>query len=145
MYSKAVSLKPLSPEWWEASGKKKITLRWRTCLPFTGMRVISVEDHRFYEYGGFDFSDGTCFWNDIKTLSLAEGGSTITQQLAKFDILHRKEVYPQDRRGLFWLWNLKTSIARKRFWSSTLTVFIWKRLLYRKGKRACLISARSRR
>ncbi len=47
-----LSLKPLSPEWWEAREKKKITLRWRTCLPFTGMRVISVEDHRFYEHGG---------------------------------------------------------------------------------------------
>ncbi len=33
---------------------------------------------------GFDFlATGRALWNDIKTLSLAEGGSTITQQLAK--------------------------------------------------------------
>ena len=37
MYSKAVSETPVS-RMVEEVRKKKITLRWRTCLPFTGMR-----------------------------------------------------------------------------------------------------------
>lgn len=46
--------------------------------------VISVEDSRFYEHGGVDIISITrAFLTDIKTLSLAEGGSTITQQLSK--------------------------------------------------------------
>lgn len=46
--------------------------------------VISVEDHRFYEHAGMDFiATGRAILNDIKAMSLVEGGSTITQQLAK--------------------------------------------------------------
>lgn len=46
--------------------------------------VIAVEDHRFYSHSGFDWiATGRALLNDIRTLSFAEGGSTITQQLAK--------------------------------------------------------------
>ena len=46
--------------------------------------VIAVEDHRFYDHGGIDIiAIGRALWNDIKALSFVEGGSTITQQLAK--------------------------------------------------------------
>lgn len=46
--------------------------------------VISVEDHRFYQHKGIDFiAIGRAFINDIKAMSFVEGGSTITQQLAK--------------------------------------------------------------
>ncbi len=46
--------------------------------------VISVEDHRFYKHNGIDIiSIGRAVVNDIKAMKLVEGGSTITQQLAK--------------------------------------------------------------
>lgn len=46
--------------------------------------VVAVEDQRFYEHGGVDFlAILRAVWNDLRTLSLAEGGSTITQQTAK--------------------------------------------------------------
>lgn len=46
--------------------------------------VISVEDHRFYTHKGIDIiAIGRAAWNDIKAMSFVEGGSTITQQLAK--------------------------------------------------------------
>lgn len=46
--------------------------------------VISVEDHRFYKHNGVDIiAIGRAFVNDIKTIDFVEGGSTITQQLAK--------------------------------------------------------------
>lgn len=46
--------------------------------------MVAVEDRRFFRHSGFD-PKGTlrAVWVDIKTRSLAEGGSTITQQLAK--------------------------------------------------------------
>lgn len=46
--------------------------------------VVSVEDRRFFIHKGFDFI-GTirAIITDIKTRSLREGGSTISQQLAK--------------------------------------------------------------
>lgn len=46
--------------------------------------VVAAEDHRFYTHKGVDvISIMSAIWNDITTLSLAQGGSTITQQLAK--------------------------------------------------------------
>ena len=46
--------------------------------------VISVEDHRFYKHNGIDLiSIGRATINDIKEWDFVEGGSTITQQLAK--------------------------------------------------------------
>ena len=46
--------------------------------------VISVEDKRFYSHPGVDpLAIARAAFNDLRTLSFAEGGSTITQQLAK--------------------------------------------------------------
>ena len=46
--------------------------------------LISVEDHRFYEHGGIDVvSICRALVNDLKAMDFVEGGSTITQQLAK--------------------------------------------------------------
>lgn len=46
--------------------------------------VISVEDHRFYKHEGIDIiAIGRALFNDIKAMSFVEGGSTITQQIAK--------------------------------------------------------------
>ena len=46
--------------------------------------VIAVEDRRFFSHSGIDiFSILRAVYTDITTFSLAEGGSTITQQLAK--------------------------------------------------------------
>lgn len=46
--------------------------------------VIAVEDHRYYEHGAIDIlSIVRAINNDIKARRLVEGGSTITQQLAK--------------------------------------------------------------
>lgn len=46
--------------------------------------VISAEDKRFLSHPGIDpLAIGRAVWTDITSLSFAEGGSTITQQIAK--------------------------------------------------------------
>ena len=46
--------------------------------------VVAAEDHRFYDHGPIDIiSIGRALWVNLKSFSLDEGGSTITQQLAK--------------------------------------------------------------
>ena len=46
--------------------------------------VISVEDKRYYNHVGLDLkSIGRAIYNNFKKKDLVEGGSTITQQLAK--------------------------------------------------------------
>ncbi|WP_426348155.1 transglycosylase domain-containing protein [Alloiococcus sp. CFN-8] len=46
--------------------------------------VVEVEDKRFYSHTGVDpIAIVRALYNDIKAMSFVEGGSTITQQLAK--------------------------------------------------------------
>ena len=46
--------------------------------------VVDVEDHRFYNHSGVDIiSLGRATLNNFKAKKIVEGGSSITQQLAK--------------------------------------------------------------
>ena len=46
--------------------------------------LVAVEDRRFYKHNGFDIiGTGRAIYNDLKAWELLEGGSTISQQLAK--------------------------------------------------------------
>lgn len=46
--------------------------------------IVSIEDHRFYKHQGLDYiSIARAFYNAIKAGEVVEGGSTITQQVAK--------------------------------------------------------------
>lgn len=55
--------------------------------------VISAEDKRFESHCGVDFiAIGRAVWNDIKAMSFVEGGSTITQQIAK------NQYYTQEKK-----------------------------------------------
>ena len=55
--------------------------------------VNSVEDKRFESHCGVDFiAIGRAVWNDIKAMSFVEGGSTITQQIAK------NQYYTQEKK-----------------------------------------------
>ena len=46
--------------------------------------VVAVEDHRFYQHWGIDpIAILRALWHDLQAGAYVEGGSTITQQLAK--------------------------------------------------------------
>ena len=50
--------------------------------------VVAIEDRRFFEHGGIDFRGvARAAWRNFRASSVVEGGSTITQQLAKIEFL----------------------------------------------------------
>ena len=56
--------------------------------------VIAVEDHRFYRHRGFDITRiGGAAVADVMAGRLAQGGSTITQQLARVSLLSRERTF----------------------------------------------------
>lgn len=56
--------------------------------PLLQKAAISIEDSSFYEHSGVSFSaTARAIFVDVKTLSFAQGGSTITQQVVKNTIL----------------------------------------------------------
>ena len=61
--------------------------------------VIAVEDHRFREHGAIDLiAIARAIYVNISTFSLREGGSTITQQVAK-NIFYITEDNPVVRKS----------------------------------------------
>ncbi len=64
--------------------QKRILVPVEKIPRFLREALIAVEDSRFYQHQGLDPRGiSRAFWANIKCLCLAEGGSTITQQLAK--------------------------------------------------------------
>ena len=64
--------------------------------------VIAVEDRRFYSHNGIDIiSIGRAIFRDIKEMKLVEGGSTITQQLAKNIYFTQEKVLTRKIAELF--------------------------------------------
>ena len=83
MYKEAIEKSTIEEKIEEIQNKESYT-KFSELPDMYVKAVISVEDKRFYEHGGIDvIAIGRAFINDIKTMSYAEGGSTITQQLAK--------------------------------------------------------------
>ena len=83
MYREAISALPLEQK--VASIREKDGYTTFDELPEVYVdAVLSVEDHRFYSHVGIDpIAIARAAFNDIKAGSFVEGGSTITQQLAK--------------------------------------------------------------
>src|SRR6187549_2366489 len=56
--------------------------------------VVSVEDQRFYDHNGIDFIRvAAAVVRNLQEGRRAEGGSTITQQLARQSFLNREKTY----------------------------------------------------
>ena len=52
--------------------------------PYFTKAIIAVEDSRFYRHGGIDHRGLVrAFWTNLRKRRIAQGGSTITQQLSK--------------------------------------------------------------
>ena len=50
--------------------------------------VVAIEDRRFFDHGGIDFRGvARAAWRNFQASGVVEGGSTITQQLAKIEFL----------------------------------------------------------
>ncbi|SDY46439.1 penicillin-binding protein 2A [Evansella caseinilytica] len=74
---------------------------------------IAVEDHRFYEHQGIDFrAIGRALYRDIITGSKAEGGSTITQQLAKNIFLSHDKTWLRKTKEVLMAVNLERRYSK---------------------------------
>lgn len=59
-------------------------LKIEDCDPFIKKAIVDIEDKRFYSHMGFDVRRmAKSLYTNIKSNSIVEGGSTITQQYAK--------------------------------------------------------------
>lgn len=76
--------------------------------------VISVEDKRFYKHNGIDIlAIGRAAINDIKAMSYVEGGSTITQQLAKNMYFTQEKKMERKIAEVFMAWKIEDNYSKE--------------------------------
>ena len=82
-YQLALADRPLAEVIEELQDKENYT-QYRDVPKIYYKALVAVEDRRFYKHNGFDIiGSARAIYNDIKAWELLEGGSTISQQLAK--------------------------------------------------------------
>jgi len=70
--------------------------------------VIAAEDHRFYDHRGFDIiATSRALIHDLKAWDFIEGGSTITQQLAKNIYFTQEKKIERKIAEVFMAWNIE--------------------------------------
>lgn len=75
--------------------------------------VVAVEDHRFYDHHGFDLiTTINAAFNNFKTKSLGQGGSTITQQLAKNMYFSQEKKFTRKVAELFVSFDLENKLSK---------------------------------
>lgn len=75
--------------------------------------VVAVEDHRFFEHNGIDIvSIGRAIFNDIKAMKFVEGGSTITQQLAKNSYFTQEKKITRKIAEIFMAFELEKNYSK---------------------------------
>lgn len=83
MYQEAIQKKSIT-EAVQQIEEKKDYLKFDDIPKDFSNAIVAVEDHRFYRHHGVDIrSIGRAIVTNVKAMKLVEGGSTITQQLAK--------------------------------------------------------------
>jgi penicillin-binding protein 1A len=79
----------------------------RRLPPYVGNAFVAIEDRRFYHHWGVDpHGMARALWHDLRARGMREGGSTITQQLAKLVFLSSDRNVGRKAREMliaFWL------------------------------------------
>ncbi len=75
--------------------------------------VISVEDRRYYDHGPVDFIGiARALWTNFRTGKLREGGSTITQQVAKNLVFSQEETVTRKLGELFAAFDIEKNFSK---------------------------------
>jgi penicillin-binding protein 1A len=73
---------------WSPAGHYHVTLTLQQMGPYASKAVLAAEDRNFYNHGAVEPSSiARAAWVDITARGVYQGGSTITQQLVKIQLL----------------------------------------------------------
>ena len=80
--------------------------------------VIAVEDHRYYDHGAIDMIGiARAIWVNIKNGELQEGGSTITQQVAKNLVFSQEETLERKLGEFFAAFDLEKNYTKNEIFA----------------------------
>ena len=111
-YSNALKEKPLLARVEEITKKESYT-------PFNQLpkdyvnAVVAVEDHRYYEHGAIDpIGIARAFYTNVRDGEFDEGGSTITQQVAKNVVFNQEKTLTRKLGEIFAAFDLEKNYSK---------------------------------
>lgn len=112
-YSKALKEKPLITRVEDVTNMENF-VKFEDMSSYYRNAVISVEDHRFYDHGPVDFiAIARAIFTNIKSGKLKEGGSTITQQVAKNVVFTQETSWVRKIAEIFASYDLEKNYSKK--------------------------------
>lgn len=113
MYKDAINNVPLEEKVAQIQDKENYT-KFSELPQMYVNAVISVEDKRFYQHNGIDIiAIGRAAINDIKAMDYVEGGSTITQQLAKNMYFTQEKKMERKIAEVFMAWQIEHQYTKE--------------------------------
>ena len=99
--------------------------------------VVAVEDHRFWTHEGIDaFAIARALWTDLRTRSLAQGGSTISQQLVKNELFTQEKHFARKAAELFAALELERCYTKTQIYEMYVNTIYFGRGYYGIGEAA---------
>lgn len=122
-----------------AKGARNASLKLEK-VPVNFIRyLVAIEDKRFYEHGAIDIK-GICraIFKNIQSLKIVQGGSTLTQQLAR-NLLHdnKKSIY-RKLKEIFLAIRLENKYSKKEILELYFNNVFWGKNIY--GLRAASLA-----
>lgn len=116
-YSNALKEKPLVTRVEEITSKEHYTSF--DDLPSNYINaVIAVEDHRYYEHGAIDpIGIARAFYTNIRDGEFDEGGSTITQQVAKNVVFNQDKTLLRKLGEIFAAYDLEKNYSKNEIFA----------------------------
>ena len=112
-YVKALKEKPLITRVDEITNKENF-VKFEDMSSYYRNAVISVEDHRYYDHGPVDFiAICRAIYTNIKNGEFQEGGSTITQQVAKNVVLSQERSWIRKIAEIFAAYDLEKNYSKR--------------------------------
>ena len=116
-YSNTLKEKPLITRVEEVTSKEHFTSFDK--LPENYINaVIAVEDHRYYEHGAIDpIGIARAFYTNIRDGEFDEGGSTITQQVAKNVVFNQDKTLIRKLGEVFAAYDLEKNYSKNEIFA----------------------------
>ena len=113
-YASALKQKPLVDRVTEVTSKENF-VKFSKMSDIYRNAVVAVEDHRFYDHGPVDFiAIYRAFYINLKTKELQEGGSTITQQVAKNIVFSQEQSWTRKLGEIFAAYDLEKNYTKNQ-------------------------------
>lgn len=83
--------------------------------PFLPAAVVAIEDHRFYQHPGIDFiGTGRALLQNLLAGRVVQGGSTISQQLAKLTYVGNERSYSRKLKEAGYALAIESRLSKKQ-------------------------------